>query len=76
MTDRVSIFDLLSQKGKGKWLQLHVDTAAEAAAAVEAGIVILSCEPDHTLEPIRRAAPGWRIAAHAQGGQAIIPDFF
>lgn len=63
MPNQVSVFDLLSQKGKRKWLQLHVDSAAEAAAAVDAGIVILSCEPDHTLEPIRAAAPGAFVSA-------------
>lgn len=57
MTRRTTVFDLQSAKGTRKWLQLHVDSASEAAAAVEAGIDILSCEPDHTLEPIRAAAP-------------------
>lgn len=57
MNKRLSVYDLQSQKGKRKWLQLHVDTAPEAAAAVEAGIHILSCEPDHNLELIRAAAP-------------------
>jgi 3-methyl-2-oxobutanoate hydroxymethyltransferase len=57
MSCRVTVHDLLSRKGKTKWLQLHVDSGLEAAAAVEARIVILSCEPDHTLEPIRAAAP-------------------
>jgi 3-methyl-2-oxobutanoate hydroxymethyltransferase len=42
---------------------LHVDSGQEAAAAIEAGIVILSCEPDHTLEPIRAAAPTAFISA-------------
>ena len=74
MTDRVSIFDLLSQKGQGKWLQVHVDTAAEAAAAVEAGIVILSCEPDHTLEPIRRAAPSAFVSAGMPHGLVASPE--
>ena len=63
MTRRTTVYDLQSAKGTQKWLQLHVDSAAEAAAAVEAGIVILSCEPDHTLEPIRAAAPHAFISA-------------
>lgn len=53
MTRRTTVYDLQSQKGTRKWLQLHVDNAEEAAAAVEAGIGILSCEPDHHLEAIR-----------------------
>lgn len=51
------MYDLQSQKGRRTWLQLHVDTPAEAAAAHEVGIDILSCEPDHNLEGIRREAP-------------------
>ncbi len=54
---RTTVYDLHSAKGSRTWLQLHVDTPAEAAAAAEAGIEILSCEPDHHLEGIRRAAP-------------------
>lgn len=54
---RPTVHDLQRSKGRRTWLQLHVDNAAEAAAAVEAGIVILSCEPDHHLEGIRAAAP-------------------
>ena len=37
MTRRPSVYDLLQAKGTTKWVQLHVDDAAEAAAAVEAG---------------------------------------
>lgn len=54
---RPTVHDLHRSKGHRKWLQLHVDDAAEAEAAVEAGIIILSCEPDHHLEAIRAAAP-------------------
>ncbi|MBX5230642.1 3-methyl-2-oxobutanoate hydroxymethyltransferase [Rhizobium sp. NLR9b] len=57
MTRRTTVHDLQSQKGSRKWLQLHVDNAEEAAAAVECGITILSCEPDHNLEAIRSAVP-------------------
>ena len=45
-----TVYDLQSPKGTRKWLQIHVDSGSEAAAAVEAGITILSCEPDHALE--------------------------
>jgi len=58
-----SVYDLLQQKGRQKFLQLHVDTPAEAAAAIEAGIQILSCEPDRNLEAIRRAAPTGFLSA-------------
>lgn len=57
MTRKTTLHDLIAAKGKRTWLQIHVDSAAEAAAAAEAGISILSCEPDHTLEGIRKAAP-------------------
>ena len=33
MPERPSTYDFTSRKGRQKWLQLHVDTAAEAAAA-------------------------------------------
>ena len=56
MTRRTTVFDLHNGKGQRKWLQIHVDNAAEAAAAAEAGIDIISCEPDHHLEGIRREA--------------------
>lgn len=74
MVTRVSVHDLQKRKGQTKWLQLHVDNAAEAAAAVEAGIVILSCEPDHTLEPIRAAAPGAFISAGMPHGAVSSPE--
>ena len=74
MSDRVTVYDLLSRKGATKWLQLHVDTGAEAAAAVGAGIVILSCEPDHTLEPIRAAAPNAFISAGMPHGSVSSPQ--
>lgn len=70
---RTSVYDLLSQKGKRKWLQMHVDSAAEAAAAVAAGIPILSCEPDHTLEPIRADAGSAFVSAGMPHGAASSP---
>lgn len=73
MAGQISVFDLQSQKGSRKWLQLHVDSGLEAAAAVEAGIVILSCEPDHTLEPIRAAAPAAFVSAGMPHGSVSSP---
>ncbi|HXV30048.1 MAG TPA: 3-methyl-2-oxobutanoate hydroxymethyltransferase [Sinorhizobium sp.] len=61
-------------KGKRKWLQLHVDNAEEAAAAVEADIAILSCEPDHHLESIRAAAPFAFVSAGMPHGAVASPD--
>jgi 3-methyl-2-oxobutanoate hydroxymethyltransferase len=70
---RTTVYDLHSQKGQRKWLQLHVDTAAEAAAAVEAGITILSCEPDHNLEAIRAAVPFAFLSVGMPHGAASSP---
>lgn len=74
MLKRTTVHDLLRQKGHTKWLQLHVDSGAEAAAAVAAGITILSCEPDHTLEPIRAAAPAAFISAGMPHGAVSSPQ--
>lgn len=63
MTTPPTVRDLHASKGRRKWLGIHLDTAAEAAAAVEAGITILSCEPDHQLEGIRRSAPSAFLSA-------------
>lgn len=74
MTRRPTAYDLRSAKGSRKWLQLHVDTAAEASAAVACDIVILSCEPDHNLEPIRQAAPFAFLSVGMQHGAVASPD--
>ncbi|MCB1396130.1 MAG: 3-methyl-2-oxobutanoate hydroxymethyltransferase [Rhodobacter sp.] len=74
MNRRPTVFDLQQQKGTRKWLQMHVDSGAEAAAATEAGLVILSCEPDHTLEPIRAAAPAAFISAGMPHGSVASPS--
>jgi 3-methyl-2-oxobutanoate hydroxymethyltransferase len=74
MSRRTTVHDLQSQKGRRKWLQLHVDSAPEAAAAVEAGIEILSCEPDHNLEPIRAAAPLAFLSVGMPHGAVASPD--
>ncbi len=69
-----SVYDLHRQKGRRKWAQVHVDTAAEAAAAEAAGIVILSCEPDHNLELIRAAAPSAFVSAGMPHGAVSSPQ--
>ncbi|QPC91414.1 3-methyl-2-oxobutanoate hydroxymethyltransferase [Mesorhizobium sp. INR15] len=74
MTRRLTVHDLLSQKGSRKWQQLHVDTPAEAAAAVACDIVILSCEPDHNLELIRAAAPHAFLSVGMPHGAVASPD--
>lgn len=74
MPRRMTVHDLQSQKGRRKWVQLHVDSAAEAEAAVAAGIVILSCEADHTLPLIRAAAPTAFLSAGMPHDAAGSPD--
>lgn len=70
---RPSVYDLHSQKGSRKWLQLHVDSPAEAVAAWEAGITILSCEPDHNLEGIRASAPAAFLSVGMPHGAVSSP---
>jgi 3-methyl-2-oxobutanoate hydroxymethyltransferase len=74
MNRRTTVYDLLSQKGRKKWLQLHVDNAAEAAAAVGAGITILSCEPDHHFEEIRAAVPSTFLSVGMPHGAVASPE--
>lgn len=74
MGKHLSVYELLKSKGSKKWVQLHVDRGAEAAAAVSAGILVLSCEPDHTLEPIRAAAPTAFVSAGMPHGTVASPD--
>lgn len=77
MTAKIRLHDLIAAKGQRKWVQLHVDSAEEAAAAEAAGVRILSCEPDSQLEGIRKAAPlaflsaGMPHGAVASGDEAI-----
>ena len=74
MSDRLSVYDLLSQKGSRKWLQMHVDSNQEAAAAVEAGIPILSCDPGPMLRQVRAAAPSALISAGMFHGTVASPE--
>lgn len=66
MKEKPTVYDLHRLKGTKKFLQLHVDNELEAAAAEAVGIEILSCESDHTLRPIRAAAPTAFISAGLQ----------
>jgi hypothetical protein len=70
---RITVYDLQNEKGGRKWLQLHVDTPAESAAAFAADIPILSCEPDHNLEAIRKAAPYAFLSAGMPHGAVATP---
>ena len=54
---RPTVYDLWSQKGKKKWTQTHIDTDKEAEAAYNAGIEIISCEPDRYFKKVREVAP-------------------
>ena len=68
MVDRPTVADLLKHKGTRQIITIHVDNAAEAAAAREAGIEMFTCEVDATLPGIRAAALGIFLqAAHVQG---------
>lgn len=67
---RLTVQEVLRSKGSKKWVQIHVDNAAEAEAAVEAGIRIINCEPDHHLESIRAAAPTALLTAGMVHGSA------
>lgn len=69
-----SVYDFTRHKGQRKWLQIHVDSAAEAAAAFEAGIVLLGCEPDHLFDSIRKAAPAAFLQAGMPHGVVATPD--
>lgn len=74
MTQHLSVYELLKSKGSKKWVQLHVDSGPEAAAAVSAGILVLSCEPDHAFEPIRTAAPTAFVSAGMPHGSVATAD--
>lgn len=68
MDERPTVVSLRKNKGKRKIITMHVDSAAEAAAAQEAGIEMFTCEVDATLPGIRAASPGVFLqAAHPQG---------
>ena len=68
MTRRPTVAALRALKGKRQIVTVHVDSAAEAAAAAEAGIEMFTCEVDDKLPGIRAAAPGVFIqAGSAQG---------
>lgn len=71
---RPSVYDFTRHKGSRKWLQVHVDSAAEAAAAVEAGIILIGCEPDHLFEGIRAAAPAAFLQAGMPHGTIASPE--
>jgi 3-methyl-2-oxobutanoate hydroxymethyltransferase len=71
---KTTVATLLQAKGKCKWVQVHVDSAAEAAAAEAAGIGVLSCEADHRLPAIRAAAPAALISAGMPHGASATPD--
>jgi 3-methyl-2-oxobutanoate hydroxymethyltransferase len=74
VTRRLTVCDLQGGKGSRKWLHLHVDTPAEATAAVACDITILSCEPDHNLEAIRVAAPYAFVSVGMPHGAVASPD--
>lgn len=72
MTRALTVADLRALKGKRQILTMHVDSAAEAAAAAEAGIEMLTCEVGPALAAIRTAAPDAFIQASQE--QGVIHD--
>lgn len=71
MLTRPTVASLKALKGKRQILTVHVDTAAEAAAAAEAGIDMFTFEVDERLATVRAAAPGVFIqAGYPQGHMA------
>lgn len=71
MQTRPTVAALRALKGKRQILTMHVDTAAEAAAAAEAGIEMFTFEVDDRLPAARAAAPGVFIqAGYPQGHMA------
>ncbi len=68
---RPTVAGLKALKGKRQILTVHVDTAAEAAAAAEAGIEMFTFEIDERLPAVRAAAQGVFIqAGFGQGHMA------
>ena len=74
MVKRTSVFDLWSQKGKKKWPQTHIDNAKEAEAAYQAGIEIISCEPDHHFKEVRKVAPTAFLSVGLRHGSVSSPQ--
>jgi 3-methyl-2-oxobutanoate hydroxymethyltransferase len=74
MTLRPTVYDMHRLKGQRKLIELHVDSALEAAAGAEAGIDMFSCEHDPTLPLIRAAAPSVFIQAGIAFGAVASPE--
>lgn len=71
MPVRPTLSDLRKLKGVRQFLTVHVDTAAEAAAAAESGVEMFTFEVDGRFEAVRAAAPGVFIqAGYPQGHMA------
>jgi 3-methyl-2-oxobutanoate hydroxymethyltransferase len=70
-SQRPSVASLRALKGKRQILTVHVDTAAEAAAAAAVGIEMFTFEVDERLPAVRAAAPHVFIqAGYNQGHMA------
>ena len=65
---RHTVASLLALKGKRQVLTVHVDTAAEAAAAAQAGIEMFTFEIDERFAAVRAAAPEVFIQAGYPSG--------
>ena len=69
MNSPPTIADMRALKGVRQICTMHVETAAEAAAAAEAGIEMFTFEVDERFEAVRAAAPGVFIQAGYPQGQ-------
>ncbi len=74
MSARPTVAALRALKGKRQIITVHVDSAAEASAAAEAGIEMFTCEVDEKLPGIRAAAPGVFIQAGSAQGVLSGPE--
>ncbi len=70
---RPSVYDLLQLRGVRQLTQVHVMSAAEAAACAEAGIDIVGTDVGPTLAPIAVAAPDCFIQCGIPHGSVSSP---
>lgn len=68
MGKRHTVASMRALKGKRQILTMHVESAAEAAAAAEAGIEMFTFEVDARFASVRAAAPNVFIQAGYQQG--------
>lgn len=73
MHPKPSVAAIRGLKGQRQVLMMHVDTAAEAAAAADAGIEMFTCEVDAKLPafvPLRQESSSRRVRGR---GSCLVP---